>query len=119
MEAHCAGQVLQANPGDLLFFPKNTPHAWHIQTPELRTLILFTPASGANVFIELGVPKNEQAAEYYKTHFPEPDSRRQINPTMDDLQKIVSRNEVRYLTEEEIARDLPQYKPRPRLIEGI
>jgi quercetin dioxygenase-like cupin family protein len=56
IEAYQGDEVAVLGPGDSLFAPKGTPHAWYILTPYLRMLIMVTPAQSDKYFKTMGSP---------------------------------------------------------------
>ena len=48
--------VMEAVPGSLIYGPRNVPHAFHVDSPEARLLLLFGPAGIEGFFREGGKP---------------------------------------------------------------
>jgi quercetin dioxygenase-like cupin family protein len=45
-----------ADPGECVFLPRGVPHALHAETPEVRGLVLITPAGFERFFVSVGQP---------------------------------------------------------------
>jgi quercetin dioxygenase-like cupin family protein len=56
VEAYQGDEVVTLGRGDSLFAPKGTPHAWYILTPQLRMLIMVSPAHSDQYFKQMGTP---------------------------------------------------------------
>jgi quercetin dioxygenase-like cupin family protein len=56
IEAYQGDEVVTLEPGDCLFAPKGTPHAWYILTPQFRMLIMVQPAHSDQYFKQMGSP---------------------------------------------------------------
>jgi quercetin dioxygenase-like cupin family protein len=54
IEVYQGDEVVTLGPGDSLFAPKGTPHAWYILTPQLRMLIMVSPAHSDQYFKQMG-----------------------------------------------------------------
>jgi quercetin dioxygenase-like cupin family protein len=50
------GQTIEAGPGDYVWLPRGVQHAPAAKTPEIRTLILITPAGLEEAFKQLSEP---------------------------------------------------------------
>ncbi|HEU5160155.1 MAG TPA: cupin domain-containing protein [Streptosporangiaceae bacterium] len=47
---------VSAGPGDLVFLPRGIPHSLHVETAEVRVLVLITPAGFERFFAAIGRP---------------------------------------------------------------
>lgn len=47
---------IEANPGDLVFAPRDVPHAYLVRSEQARTLVTYAPAGLEQFFIEMGLP---------------------------------------------------------------
>jgi quercetin dioxygenase-like cupin family protein len=56
IEAYQGDEVVTLGPGECLFAPKGTPHAWYILTPHLRMLIMVQPSRSDQYFRQMGSP---------------------------------------------------------------
>jgi quercetin dioxygenase-like cupin family protein len=56
IEAYQGDEVVTLGPGDCLFAPIGTPHAWYILTPHFRMLIMVQPAHSDQYFRQMGSP---------------------------------------------------------------
>lgn len=45
-----------AGPGEFVFLPRQVPHGLHAQTPQVRGLVLLTPAGFEQFFAAVGQP---------------------------------------------------------------
>jgi len=103
-EAYCGHQVIEVRQGECLFLPCGKPHAWIIQTPKLRTLIVARPAGMGKPFRSLRVLKNG---------VPKSAATRDDDTISDDrILKLSTENSIRILTHEEIAIKMPQFPLR-------
>src|SRR5215813_10412977 len=101
IEAYQGDDVVTLGPGDTLFAPKGTPHAWYILTPQFRMLIMVQPAYSDQYFREMGSPA--QGME-----LPEDG----VTYAMSDPEHAISvarRYGVKILTPEETKAALPKY----------
>jgi mannose-6-phosphate isomerase-like protein (cupin superfamily) len=48
-----------AGPGTLVWVPRGVPHAFTVQSPSARALVIITPGGLEEMFIEGGVPASE------------------------------------------------------------
>jgi quercetin dioxygenase-like cupin family protein len=56
IEATIGDDTVTAGPGELVFLPRGIAHSLHAQTPEVRGLLLVTPAGFDQFFTAVGVP---------------------------------------------------------------
>jgi hypothetical protein len=48
-----------AGPGTLVWAPRGVPHAFTVQSPSARALVIVTPGGFEEMFVEGGVPASE------------------------------------------------------------
>ncbi|SFO31615.1 cupin domain-containing protein [Actinomadura madurae] len=48
--------AVSAGPGEMMFLPRGIPHSVHVQTDEVRCLVLVTPAGFERFFAAIGEP---------------------------------------------------------------
>ncbi|MCP9950759.1 cupin domain-containing protein [Actinomadura madurae] len=48
--------AVSAGPGEMMFLPRGIPHSVHVQTDEVRCLVLVTPAGFERFFAAIGGP---------------------------------------------------------------
>ncbi|MGP3958801.1 cupin domain-containing protein [Nonomuraea sp. 3N208] len=48
--------TVSAGPGEFVFLPRGIPHSLHVQTDEVRCLVLLTPAGFERFFAAIGRP---------------------------------------------------------------
>ena len=56
MTFHVGEQTIEAGPGDYVWLPRGIQHAPVAKTPEIRTLVLITPAGLEEAFKQLSEP---------------------------------------------------------------
>ncbi len=65
-----------AGPGTLVWVPREVPHAFMVQSPTARALVIVTPGGLEQMFVEGGVPVSE-TAEPPTQHY-DPDAARAL-----------------------------------------
>jgi mannose-6-phosphate isomerase-like protein (cupin superfamily) len=66
-----------AGPGTLVWAPRGVPHAFTVQSPSARALVIVTPGGFEEMFVEGGVPASE-TTEPPTSHY-DPDAARAIS----------------------------------------
>jgi quercetin dioxygenase-like cupin family protein len=56
LAASIGDDTASAGPGELVFLPRGVPHSLHAQTPEVRGLVLISPAGFERFFAAIGRP---------------------------------------------------------------
>jgi mannose-6-phosphate isomerase-like protein (cupin superfamily) len=54
-------EELLAGPGTLVWVPREVPHAFVVQSPTARALVILTPGGFEQMFVDGGVPVSEAA----------------------------------------------------------
>jgi len=106
IEVYCEDKVLMVHPGEVVFIPQGKPHAFYIRSPHLRMLILVQAVGDRAVgldryFIQMAEPTTSM-------NLPT----EAVTYLMDDPSQAISlgeANDVRFLSLEEIAKELPHY----------
>jgi quercetin dioxygenase-like cupin family protein len=102
VEVYQGDAVLRLGPGDCLFTPKGTPHAWYILTSTVRILGMVAPAHIDLYFKEM-MSLQAQSIELPAGA---------VTYAMDDPQRAISlgrRHGCRFLSPEETRQALPKY----------
>jgi mannose-6-phosphate isomerase-like protein (cupin superfamily) len=60
-----------AGPGTLVWVPREVPHAFTVQSPTARALVIVTPGGFEQMFVEGGVPVSETAEQPAQSYDPE------------------------------------------------
>jgi len=60
-----------AGPGTLVWVPREVPHAFTVQTPSARALVIITPGGFEQMFVDGGVPASETAEPPTDRYDPE------------------------------------------------
>ena len=102
VEVYQGDAVLRLGPGDCLFTPKGTPHAWYILTPTIRILGMVVPAHIDLYFKEMkSLPAESMELPAGAVTY-----------AMDDPQRAISlgrKHGCRILSPEETKQALPKY----------
>lgn len=69
-------QEVIAGPGTLVWVPRGVPHAFTVQSPSARALVIVTPGGLEQMFVEGGVPVSE--ANDPPTQHYDPDAARAL-----------------------------------------
>src|SRR5271156_2689289 len=101
IEAYCQDQVVKVASGQCIFLPRNFAHAWYVDSPELRMLILTQPGGVDEYFRAMSAPATSMTL---------PSS--QITYLMDNPEhafQVGIEHGIRNLGPDETKRYLPQY----------
>jgi uncharacterized RmlC-like cupin family protein len=60
-----------AGPGTLVWVPREVPHAFTVQSPTARALVIVTPGGLEQMFVEGGVPVSETAEPPAQSYDPD------------------------------------------------
>jgi quercetin dioxygenase-like cupin family protein len=60
-----------AGPGTLVWVPREVPHAFTVQSPSARALVIVTPGGLEQMFAEGGVPANESTEPPVQRYDPD------------------------------------------------
>ena len=103
MRVFLDGEVFELTTGDCMFLPLGRSHAFRIMSDELRWIALITPGGFFDAVNEMNapaermeVPTDTNAVTY-------------ANADMTDTIKIFERYGLRFLTADEIRREMPRY----------
>ncbi|MCU1248373.1 MAG: Cupin 2 conserved barrel domain protein [Edaphobacter sp.] len=102
VDVYVDGDVLSVEAGECVFLPKRTPHAFLIQSPEIRMLVLITPGGLMNAI-------NEMAAPAEKLAIPSDDAPTYSTVNLQETMRVFEKYGVRFLTPEEIGREMPAF----------
>jgi len=98
-------EVFHAVAGECIFLPKQRPHAFLIQSPEIHMLVLMTPGGFMNASAAMGVPA--QTLE-----IPPDDGKTYATMDLGATIEVFDRYGIRFLSPDEIAARLPSYPLR-------
>ncbi len=101
LDAYIGREVLSAEAGECLFFPRRTPHAWVIRSARLRMLVLISPAGFEQYFRALSSPAG-------LLDLP-PDAVTYSQGTPEQAVRMAAELEVRFLSPGEIAEEMPAF----------
>ena len=101
MEVFIGEDVFKAAAGGCVFLPRLKPHTFIIRSPSLRMLALFTPGGIEAKFRIMSTPVGDFALP--DKALPHP------NMEQIDVAQSFGDGGVRFLTPDEIARELPKY----------
>jgi hypothetical protein len=104
VDVYVEDDVFQVGPGECAFLPLRRPHAFLIRSPEIRMLTLITPAG----FMKGVAP---MAAPAEKLEIPS-DSVTYATADLEETMKIFLKQGLRFLSAEEIAREMPAFPSR-------
>ena len=108
LKVYVEREIFQVGAGDCMFLPKGHPHAFLIQSPEIHMLALITPGGLMDAI-------NEMAAPAEKMEIPADDALTYATSNLEETMKIFEQYGVHLLTREEIAHQMPEFPPPPRL----
>lgn len=104
VDVYVGAEVFHLAAGECAFLPQGIPHAYLIQSPELRMLALITPGG----FMDAFRPMEEPAK---KMEIPS-DMVTYATDNLEETMKILEQYGLRFLSPNEIAREMPAY-PTP------
>jgi quercetin dioxygenase-like cupin family protein len=105
LDVFAEGQVFQVQAGESMFLPKGKPHAFLIQSPEIRMLCLITPGGFMTAIKDMAAPAE-------KLEIPPDDALTYSTANLEQTMRIFEKYGVRLLAQEEIAREMPAF-PMP------
>jgi Cupin domain len=101
MDAYVGKKAFQVGAGQCLFLPKLKPHAFVFRSPRMRILVLLQPAGFENYFRTMGSPAEKlelpAGAMTYATS------------SLEHAIRVGEHHGVRFLSPEEVAKQLPLY----------
>jgi mannose-6-phosphate isomerase-like protein (cupin superfamily) len=101
LNVYVGNECLQAGPGECVFLPKLKPHAFRIQSPVIHMLVLMTPGGFTNATRSMATPAQS-------LDIP-PEGITYATADLGETIKIFAQYGVRFLSPEEIARELPAF----------
>ena len=107
VDVYVGAECFRATAGECVFLPKRRPHAFKIQSPEIRMLVLIVPGGFLSAI-------NRMAAPAEKLEIP-PDGAQLTYATADleETMKVFDKYGVRILSPDEIPRELPAFPLSP------
>jgi len=105
LDAYVDDKVFQVGPGECVFLPLGRPHAYIIRSPEIRMLTFITPGGFMNVVAPMAAPAE-------KLEIPS-DSITYATADLEETMKIFMRHGLRFLSPEEILKQMPAFFDRP------
>jgi quercetin dioxygenase-like cupin family protein len=108
LDVYAEDQVFQVEAGESMFLPKGKPHAFIIQSPEIRMLCLITPGGFMNAIKDLAAPAE-------KLELPPDDALTYSTANLEQTMGIFEKYGVRLLAQEEVAREMPAFPMSPAL----
>jgi quercetin dioxygenase-like cupin family protein len=103
-DVYVGEEGFKVEKGECIFLPRLTPHAFAIRSPQIRLLTLFTPAGLEDAFRSASLPAKNLELPTGDLTYAESDPKQIVQRFRD--------YGVRFLTQEEIADELPLY-PEP------
>jgi mannose-6-phosphate isomerase-like protein (cupin superfamily) len=97
------GEVFELTGGDCMFMPLGIAHAFRIISEELHWIALITPGGFLEIISEMSAPAQRMDVPR------DPDTITYANVDMTETIKIAERFGLRFLTEEEIRTEMPDY----------
>ncbi len=102
LDVYVGDACLQATPGECVFLPKRHAHAFKIHSPEIHMLVLMTPGGFMNASAAMSVPAQS-------LDIPPDDGVTYATVDLAETVKVFAGYGVRFLTPDDIARELPAF----------
>lgn len=103
MKVYLDGAVFELTTGDYMYLPLGTPHAFRIISDEVHFAALITPGGFLNAVNTMNIPAE-------RMEVPTDDNTiTYANVDMSETIKVFERVGLRFLTEDEIRREMPEY----------
>ena len=106
LEVYVGVECLRATAGECVFLPKRRPHAFKIQSSEIHMLVLMTPGGFMNASASMAIPARS-------LDIPPDDGVTYATVDLEETMALFGKYGVRFLTPDEVARDLPAFPPHP------
>jgi quercetin dioxygenase-like cupin family protein len=103
MTAYVDGEVFELTTGDTVFFPLGTPHGIRVVSEELHWIALITPGGFFETVGKLDIPAERMEVPKYA------DTVTYANVDMTETIKAFERIGLRFLTPDEIRKEMPKY----------
>jgi len=108
LDVYVEGEVFQVEAGECMFLPKRKPHAFIIQSHEIRMLALITPGGFMNAVKHMAAPAE-------KLEIPSDDALTYSTANLEETMMIFEKYGVRLLAREEIAQEMPAFPMSPTI----
>jgi mannose-6-phosphate isomerase-like protein (cupin superfamily) len=108
LDVYAGEEVFHLEAGECAFLPKYKPHAFLIQSPEIRMLALITPGGFMNALKGMTVPAE-------KLEIPPDDALTYSTANLEETIEIFERYGIRFLTSKEIAHQMPAFPISPAI----
>jgi mannose-6-phosphate isomerase-like protein (cupin superfamily) len=110
LDAYAGREVFHVEAGECMFLPKGKPHAFLIQSPEIRILAFITPGGFMNALKDMASPAE-------KLEIPSNDALTYSTSNLEETIRIFEKYSVRFLSQEEIAQEMPAFPrcPQPEM----
>ena len=108
LKVYVEAAIFQVEAGDCVFLPQGNPHAFLIQSPEIHILTLITPGGFMGAIHEMATPAE-------KMEIPADDAVTYATANLEGTKRIFEQYGVRFLTPEEIARQMPKFPTSPAM----
>jgi mannose-6-phosphate isomerase-like protein (cupin superfamily) len=103
MRVYVGGAVFDLTAGDCMFLPLGKPHAWRIMCEELHLIGLITPGGFFNAVNAMHIPAERMEVP------TDANTITYANADMTETIKVFERIGLRFLTEDEVRVEMPQY----------
>jgi mannose-6-phosphate isomerase-like protein (cupin superfamily) len=104
LAAYVDDDVFEIGAGECVFLPVGRPHAFIIKSPEVRMLTLLSPGGFMKAIAPMAAPAE-------KMEIPA-DSVTYATANLEETIKIFAKHGLRFLSPEEIAREMPAFPQR-------
>ena len=102
IDVYTGDTCLKASAGECVFLPKRQGHAFKIHSPEIHMLVLMTPGGFMNASAAMAIPAQS-------LDIPPDDGVTYATVDLGETVKVFAEYGVRFLTLDEIARELPAF----------
>src|SRR5262249_44991594 len=97
------GKSFPVTAGECVFLPNRIPHAWLITSEEAHTILLVTPGGFTDAFNKMGAPAERMEVPTDR------DIVTYANADLSETIKVFEQYGARFLTVDEIRREMPEY----------
>jgi len=103
MTVYVDGEVFSVTAGEFVFLPRQTPHAFLIESEQTHVIVMITPGGFVDAVNKMNAPAE-------RMEFPtDKDVVTYATADLTETMKIFEKYEVRLLTPDEVRTVMPQY----------